>query len=196
MYQFKINDPHFLPHFSCVVELPLRAGEALFLSGDNGIGKTTLMHRFFETRDYKISVIEQGKLDFFYDRKVGALKHILLESQKADIDEESFQTAWLTFGLHQKENRFLSELSGGEGQALKLCLGLGLKRDIYFLDEPTQYLDLNTKTKLASLLFALKEKGKSLLIIEHDLKWFTSGATVVELAHVEDCLRISRTWTM
>ena len=145
MYKFQLTDPYFLPHSGCDIELSLTPGELVMLVGENGIGKTTLVRRFWEEASVSMTLIEQKPLDVFYDRSLKKIKEVFLSSQEGNISGKFFLNLWKRFGLEQKENRLHSSLSGGEGQALKICLGLARESDLYLLDEPSQFLDQSMK---------------------------------------------------
>jgi ABC-type Mn2+/Zn2+ transport system ATPase subunit len=194
MYQFKLNDPHFLPHYGCDVEICLEPGKVVAISGKNGIGKTTLLQRFYRQESFKMSLVEQAGLDFFYDRKLSQIKVIFLSARGNEVSKELFFKSWESFGLSQKEDRYQSKLSGGEGQMLKLCFGLAAKRDVYLLDEPSQYLDARSKTVLGEILNELIKHGSSILMIEHDLDWQKFDVNHVELEVVSGTLVKGKSW--
>lgn len=194
MYNLEVNDPHFLPHCGCQIQLVLASGEAVFILGENGLGKTTLIHRFYDEHHNHAALIEQKSLDIFYDRTLGKLKNIFLHSAAHLINPDFFQKCWEVFGLHRKEDRYQSSLSGGEGQALKICLALARNVPLYFLDEPSQFLDVHSKEVLNGLIQELLATGKSLVIIEHDLNWATFPATSHQLVIKENQLQKVQTW--
>src|SRR5690606_17668362 len=113
---------------------------------------------------------EQGDLDFFYNRELKKIKEIFNSSQSEILFEE-LNELWDLFNLNEKLGRRQSSLSGGEGQLLKLSLGLAPQREIYFLDEPSQYLDDQMKEKLSGIINKKVNEGRSFFIVEHDLKW-------------------------
>lgn len=194
MYNLEVNDPQFLPHCGCQIQLTLAAGEALFIIGENGLGKTTLVHRFYDEHHNHASLIEQKSLDLFYDRTLGKVKNIFLHSADHLVDSAFFLKCWEAFSLHLKEDRDQSSLSGGEGQALKLCFALARNVPLYFLDEPSQFLDVHSKAVLNRLLQELLGTGKSLVIVEHDLNWATFPATTHQLIIKENQLQKASTW--
>lgn len=180
--KFELKDPFFLPHCACEVSISLNSSEALILVGENGIGKSTLLHRFCTLLDPSTWVlVEQKTLDYFFERKLSTLKSLFLQVRPPQLNKEVFHYLWNAFELHKKEDRWISQLSGGEGQALKLCLTLSKETDFYFLDEPTQYLDIGRKQFLFSYLEELRKKGKSLLLVEHDREGLPAGWRVQEL---------------
>lgn len=192
MYQFKLNDPHFLPHYGCDILLSVEKGKAIAVTGGNGIGKTSLARRFSEQSSTLISYIEQKELDHFYDRKLSQLKKIFLASRLDQIDSSLFHSLWEAFNLHAKEDRLLSDLSGGEGQALKLCLGLSSKKEVYLLDEPSQYLDSSSKKCLDRIIQDKLHSMKSVVLIEHDLSWVTFPLSKFALVVEEKSLKVDQ----
>lgn len=181
MYQFKLTDPHFLPHMACQVDLKIDPGELLILVGENGIGKTTLVSKLFVENDSLFAFLEQKPLDVFYDRTLKEIKKIILELDKRIFDHDAFLRYWSLFKFNEKDSRFHSSLSGGESQALKLCLTIPVLRPLLILDEPSQYLDDFSKSKLSEVIHELIMSGKGIILIEHDLNWITSEGTVIKL---------------
>ncbi len=67
-------------------------------------------------------------------------------------------------------SRSLSELSGGERQRVYLAMQLAQDASILLLDEPTTYLDIEHQLRLMELLALLKNEGKTILLVLHDLE--------------------------
>jgi manganese/zinc/iron transport system ATP- binding protein len=66
-------------------------------------------------------------------------------------------------------NRQIANLSGGQQQRVFLARALAQESDIYFMDEPFAGVDAATESAIISLLHELKDKGKTLLVVHHDL---------------------------
>ena len=66
-------------------------------------------------------------------------------------------------------NRQISNLSGGQQQRVFLARALAQESDIYFMDEPFSGVAASLKTAIVAILQELKEKGKTLLVVHHDL---------------------------
>lgn len=75
-------------------------------------------------------------------------------------------------------------LSGGEAQRIKIACELGLREavdTIYILDEPTIGLHMVDVEKLQSVLRLLRDKGNTIIIIEHNLDVIRAADYLVEL---------------
>ena len=66
-------------------------------------------------------------------------------------------------------SRQISNLSGGQQQRVFLARALAQESDLYFMDEPFSGVDAATETAIITLLQELKDKGKTLIIVHHDL---------------------------
>lgn len=65
--------------------------------------------------------------------------------------------------------RKLGDLSGGELQRVAICATLLKEADVYFFDEPSSYLDIYERMRMVGVVRDLAEKGKRVLVVEHDL---------------------------
>ena len=72
-------------------------------------------------------------------------------------------------GMVEFANRQISQLSGGQQQRIFLARALAQEADIYFMDEPFVGVDAATEKAIIQLLTELKEKGKTVLVVHHDL---------------------------
>ncbi len=196
MFEFK-TDSTFLPHISTQFSVKLSRGSAHVLTGENGIGKSTLLNRFFETSVYRHKIIfgQQKSGEIFFDRKLVTYRTILQKYSPA-LDADFFREYWQKSGLSGKEERFLSHLSGGESQLLKLISLASSEGDVYFFDEPGQSLDREKKKLVSEMFMRLLDKKKSLLIVEHDYTWLPPGSFVTELKINVNQLQEKSSWTI
>ncbi len=72
-------------------------------------------------------------------------------------------------GLSACKGRQIGELSGGQQQRAFLARALLQEADIYLMDEPFQGVDHATEEVLTQFLNDLKKKGKTLVLVHHDL---------------------------
>jgi manganese/zinc/iron transport system ATP- binding protein len=66
-------------------------------------------------------------------------------------------------------NRQISNLSGGQQQRVFLARALAQESDLYFMDEPFSGVDAATESAIITLLRELRTKGKTVLVVHHDL---------------------------
>lgn len=69
------------------------------------------------------------------------------------------------------------ELSGGQQQRLAFACVLAMEPDIYIIDEPTSQLDPKSANEIFSILNILKEKGKTIFLVEHNVDLLSEYAT-------------------
>jgi excinuclease ABC subunit A len=80
-------------------------------------------------------------------------------------------------------DREYSTLSGGEAQRVRLAtqLGMGLIGVIYVLDEPSIGLHAHDNRKLIETLWELRDRGNTVLVVEHDEETMRAADELVEL---------------
>lgn len=61
-------------------------------------------------------------------------------------------------------------MSGGQQQRIFLARALVQDADIYFMDEPFQGVDAKTEQSIIALLKELRQKGKTVIVVHHDLQ--------------------------
>ena len=72
-------------------------------------------------------------------------------------------------GISHILDRKLGDLSGGELQRVAICATLLKEADVYFFDEPSSYLDIYERMRMVGVVRELAERGKRVLVVEHDL---------------------------
>lgn len=72
-------------------------------------------------------------------------------------------------GMLPYADRQISRLSGGQQQRAFLARALVQEADIYFMDEPFTGVDLTTETVMIDLLRQLRDRGKTVFVVHHDL---------------------------
>ncbi len=84
-------------------------------------------------------------------------------------DREAAREALKHVGMLEFEQRQISELSGGQQQRLFIARALLQEADVYFLDEPFAGVDITTEKDILELMTYLKNEGKTLVVVHHDL---------------------------
>ena len=117
-----------------------------------------------------------GKLRFRGNQSTVATE-LLPEIRQRLVFMESVGLGYLALGRSAKT------LSGGESQRIRLAaqLGSNLRGVLYVLDEPTIGLHPRDNLRLLDTLTALREKGNSLVIVEHDEETMRHADHIVDL---------------
>lgn len=112
--------------------------------------------------DFPVSVLDvvlmgtYGQLGWF--RRPGAAEH---ELARRCLDH---------VGLGQLAQRQIGQLSGGQQQRTFLARALAQQADVYLMDEPMAGVDAATERIVFALLRQLREQGKTVLVVHHDLR--------------------------
>lgn len=159
-----------LGEFSLEVEGgELYDSEVIGILGENGIGKTTFIKALAGMINYEGTV--QGKLNISYkpqylDAREDISVGLFLKKAVSNYSKELIRP----LNIEPLLQKNLTELSGGELQKVYIVKALSEDADVYLLDEPTAYLDVEERVRIAKLLIDfLFVNGKSAIIIDHDI---------------------------
>ena len=176
------------------VDLKVRAGEFVSISGASGSGKSTLLH-LLGGLDLPSSgkVLFQGRalgsevdLDEYRSQQVGFIFQAfhLLPCLRA---MENVQVPWLGGGLARSERgdraevllremglghrlmHYPGQLSAGERQRVAIARSLANNPDVLLADEPTGNLDSVNSAKIMEILVGLRaSRGMTLIVVTHE----------------------------
>jgi branched-chain amino acid transport system ATP-binding protein len=73
------------------------------------------------------------------------------------------------FGLDAKAQGLASHLSIAEQKRLEICRAMAGEPEILLLDEPVAGLNIRETEALGDLIIALKEKGQTIILVEHNM---------------------------
>ncbi len=90
-------------------------------------------------------------------------------SQDYTIAQASIQKV----GLQDFTKRQISQLSGGQQQRVFLARALAQEADVYLLDEPFVAIDVATENTIIDLLKEMRQAGKTIVVVHHDLQTVT-----------------------
>jgi manganese/zinc/iron transport system ATP- binding protein len=77
-------------------------------------------------------------------------------------------------GMEDYAGRQIAQLSGGQQQRVFLARALVQQADVYFLDEPMAGVDATTERAIVDLLRELRDQGKTVIVVHHDLQTVTT----------------------
>lgn len=141
--------------------------------GENGIGKTTfakIISGQIKGEDHITQKeTNHGELTISYKPQYIEKNDELVMTYLIDALKYEMQ---LIKPLQIKPlfNKTLNQLSGGELQRVAIAKCLSQEADIYMMDEPSAYLDVEQRLTISKAIKDMMiEKGKSAIIIDHDL---------------------------
>ncbi|WP_420596674.1 ABC transporter ATP-binding protein [Deinococcus sp.] len=164
------------------VDLDVKPGELLHLTGGNGAGKTTLLRVLCGLTASAGSVLVEnhsprsvaGRAAFAFVPDEAELYDDLTIAEHAQFASLAYAAplselhdALNAFGLEHRFDQFPAELSRGTRQKVGLALALGLKRPLTLLDEPFGTLDTDSRQVLRDGLSALATEGRSAVLTTH-----------------------------
>lgn len=161
--------------------LSIGKGAVTFIAGGNGSGKSTFLRLLKgDRRPYLGRIKNMPKSCGYLPQQPEYL--FLRETVREEIgDREKVKVLAEAFGLAGYEEQNPHDLSGGEKERLALALVMGEEREIYLLDEPTRGLDAKSKQILRNLLGEYKERGKTFVVVSHDMEFMAETADYAAL---------------
>ncbi|MCA1799058.1 MAG: ABC transporter ATP-binding protein [Xanthomonadaceae bacterium] len=179
------------------LDLRLQAGQCLGILGQNGVGKTTLLHTLAGLRPAESgSILLRGApLEQLSRRRVAQQVGLLMQEHEDPFPALVLETALVgrhphiefwqwesasdirvaraaldAVDLSELETRSVNTLSGGERQRLGLATVITQDPDVFLLDEPTNHLDLQHEIDLLRMLVRFaREGGKGVAMTLHDI---------------------------
>lgn len=162
-----------------VEEGEIYKGEVIGIIGPNGIGKTTFVKILASDLDPDEGevIISVEKISYkpqeLSPKTFG--EETVLDALKSANQQSINPTSWLynelikKLGLNKLLDRRIDELSGGELQKLAIAVTLSREADLYILDEPSAYLDVEERLTIARVIRRIiEEKRVSAFVVEHD----------------------------
>lgn len=177
------------------IDLTVEEGEFLAIMGPSGSGKSTLMNIIglldrpttgdYELNGTQVEELSEKELSRFRNKEIGfvfqqffllakldALQNVELPLIYAGVPASKRQEMAASFlekvELGQRMKHLPSELSGGQKQRVAIARALVNNPSIILADEPTGALDTKTGDQIMSLLKALNEEGKTIVMVTHE----------------------------
>jgi len=165
-------------------DLTVGPGETVAVTGPSGSGKTSLLAALSgltppeagrvtvggePVATHELGVVLQGY----------GLVSLLTASENVEValrakghepseSRESAAAALDEVGLAEQVDHLVEELSGGQQQRVAVARALAIHPDILIADEPTAEQDEATRGKVLERLFAVADRGGTLILATHD----------------------------
>ncbi len=168
-----------------IEECEIFKGEVIGILGKNGLGKTTFIKILagLEKDDENLLEINMKigykpqYIDIEYD---GTVENFFIENIK--MNEEIKNHLIKPLEIERIMHKNINRLSGGELQKIAIVYALSREGEIYLLDEPSAYLDIEERLRLGKILRRYAEQlNTTLLVVDHDLLFLSSVSDRVML---------------
>ncbi|MBU3924089.1 MAG: ribosome biogenesis/translation initiation ATPase RLI [Nanoarchaeota archaeon] len=143
--------------------------------GKNGTGKTSFIKALVGELDVAVGSRQSavGKLDLGLDVSYKA-QYLFSDSEEVVRDvmfrEKINKKLASTFNLGVLAGKKVKELSGGELQRFSIARCLAKDADVYLIDEPSAYLDVEERISVAKAIKdVMVERSKTAFVVDHDL---------------------------
>ena len=167
-----------LGQFSLTVDKgEIHEGEVVGIVGANALGKTTFMRILAG-----IEKIEQGTIDTtvrisykpqYLNQDIdGDVRSLIYSANSGPFEGTAIEEQIFSpLGIKKLYDKSVKGLSGGELQKVAISLSLIRPADVYALDEPSAFLDIEDRITFAKFIQRFtKSNRKSALIIDHDIQ--------------------------
>lgn len=176
------------------VDLSIPTGKLTAIIGPNGAGKSTLMkailglvpmaagtveifgHSSDQQRRLVGYVPQRGSVDWNFPTNaldvvtMGTYGQLGWIRRPGREEHRRAMHALEQVGMADFADRQISQLSGGQQQRVFLARALVQDAELYFMDEPFVGVDARTETAIVTLLKELRDRGKTVVVVHHDLE--------------------------
>lgn len=176
------------------IDLQVPEGILMAIVGPNGAGKSTLIKAilnivkpvagsvrilgkpYAKNRHQVAYVPQKGSVD--WDFPTTALDVVLMGTygrlgwlrRPGGKEKKAALEALEKVGMLEFRDRQISQLSGGQQQRVFLARALVQNARVYFMDEPFQGVDATTEKAIVHILKELRQAGKTVVVVHHDLQ--------------------------
>ena len=176
------------------ISLDVKYREAVVVKGASGSGKTTLLglmagldqassgdvvlfgQNLNGKNEEQRSAVRAGRVGFVFQsfhlvQGANALQNVMLPLELAAIEDahDKALASLQQVGLESKSDTLVEHLSGGEQQRVAIARAYAVQPEILFADEPTGNLDAGTGRQIADLMFQLRDRsGSTLILVTHE----------------------------
>ncbi len=176
------------------IDLDIPPGVMAAVVGPNGAGKSTLLKaalglvkpsaghvtihgRAYHAQRRRVGYVPQrSSVDWDFPTTaldvvtMGLYGHLGWFRRPGRRERTEAMEALAQVGMQDLAARQISQLSGGQQQRVFLARALVQRADLYFLDEPMAGVDATTERVIVEILRKLRQQGKTLIVVHHDLQ--------------------------
>ncbi len=177
------------------VNIKIKAGELIALTGPSGSGKSSFLHllallddptngKIFlnnndtnKFNDNKKDFIRRNNISMIFQENnllsdftaiENVMMPLIIKGIKTKLSKEKANKILKEVNLSNRINHFPSELSGGEQQRVAIARALVSETDLILADEPTGNLDFKTSKEIFSYFLKLKSLKKAIIFATHN----------------------------
>ena len=176
------------------IDLEIPAGRLTAIVGPNGAGKSTLIKSILgmmpsvsgtitvfnqpvtKVRKKVAYVPQRNAVDWEFP--TDALDVVMMGTygrlgwfrRPGKVEQEAALESLGRVGMADFARRQISQLSGGQQQRVFLARALVQKADLFFMDEPLAGVDTVTEESILGILKELRDEGKTVVVVHHDLQ--------------------------
>ncbi|BAD85220.1 predicted ATPase, RNase L inhibitor homolog [Thermococcus kodakarensis KOD1] len=189
----------------------VKEGMVVGVLGPNGTGKTTAVKILSgqlipnlcgnnDNWDNVIKAFRGNELQNYFEKlKKGEIRPIVkpqyvdlipkaVKGKVRDLLKKADETGKFDEVVKELElenilDREIQQLSGGELQRVAIAAALLRNAHFYFFDEPSSYLDIRQRLRIAKTIRRLAESGKNVLTVEHDLALLDYMSDIIHVVY-------------
>lgn len=175
------------------INMDIPFGHTIGIIGPNGAGKSTFIKSLLEVIKKRTgTVMVEGRPISEYKRKIayvpqkndidlsfpitvkdtvltGTYPNLRIFQRPGKKEREIVEQCMAMVDISDLAHKQISNLSGGQLQRVFIARALAQQANVFFLDEPFVGIDLVSEKIIVKLLKHLREEGKTILIVHHDL---------------------------
>lgn len=151
-------------------------GEVMCLMGANGLGKSTFLNLL--AGKIKPDKGSMQKLKISYKGQYPKPVNMTVQEYLIKVAGNEFTSGWYRqnifekLGLERIKDSNITTLSGGELQKTMIAACLSQDADIFALDEPSAFIDVEDRLKVAEVIKAFtQQKGVCAIVVDHDVQF-------------------------
>lgn len=169
------------------VNLDINKGEIVMITGESGVGKTTLIRCLcglenydsgdvqfleddIENKDNSIGLVSQGFDLFPHFDVMKNITYPLIKAKNYKKTDAIIKAKDLVglLGLDGLEEQYQYQLSGGQKQRVAIARALAMEPQYICFDEPTSALDYKLRDSVGQIIKTVASRGMGVIVITHD----------------------------